>query len=91
MRPFTVGADFLVAMTTDGAVGFLRADIAALHNLSCGRVRQLSGDFDVQLQEALEGDIGGEALNPLVGDAVFCSAFWTLHLQENGYVNNIFF
>lgn len=90
MGPFAVCADFLVAMATDGAVGLLGADIAALHDLPSCRIWQFSRDLDVELQKAREGDIGGEALNTLVWNSVFRSAFRALNLQQTNYINIVF-
>lgn len=50
--------------------------------LTCVRVWSLACDLYVSLKEALEGDVGREALHPVVGDAVLGSAFRALHLQE---------
>ena len=44
-------------------------------------VRRLPGNLYVCLEEPLQGDVGGEALDAVVGDAVFGAAFRALHLQ----------
>lgn len=49
--------------------------------LTSVRVWCLARDLYVGLEEPLEGDIGGEALHPIVRNAVFCTALGALHLQ----------
>ena len=44
----------------------------------------LAGDLDVGLQEALQGHVGREVLDAVVGDAVLRPALRTLHLQGMG-------
>lgn len=83
MGLFAVGADFLVAMHAKRAIRLLRAHVAPLHDLVAVGVGQLAGDLDVQLEKSLEGDVGGEALHALVGNAVLGSAFRALHLKPN--------
>ena len=38
-------------------------------------------DFCVQLQEFLKGQVGREALDPIIGNSVFSTAFWTFDLS----------
>lgn len=81
MSTFALLADLLVAMAAKAAVSLLGAYVAPLHHLAAGRIRQLAGDFDVELEESLQGDVGGEALHALVGYSVFGSTFRTFHLE----------
>jgi len=80
-----VGADFLVAVHAQRAVGLFRAHVAPLHDLVAVGVGQFAGDLDMQLEKSLQGDIGGEALHTLVGNAVLGSAFRTLHLEPKAF------
>lgn len=49
--------------------------------LTCVWIWCLACDLYVGLEEPLEGDIGGEALHPIVGNAVLGTAFGALHLH----------
>jgi len=84
-----VGADFLVAVHAEGAVRLLRAHVAPLHDLIAVGVRKFSGDFDVQFEESLQGDVGREALHALVWNAMFGAAFWALDLQADAQISSI--
>lgn len=52
--------------------------------LTCVWVRSLARDLYVGLEEPLEGDVGGKALNTVVGDAVLGAALRTLDLGKGG-------
>lgn len=80
MGSLAVGADLLLTVDAQRAVRLLRADAAPFHDLARGRVRQLAGDLDVQLQEPLQRHVGREALHALVGDAVLGTTLRTFHL-----------
>lgn len=69
-------------MLAEAAVSFLRADVASLHDLTTCRVWKLARNLYVELQEPLEGYVGGKTLDALVGDPVLGSTFWTLDLQR---------
>lgn len=62
-----LGATFFLAVDAEAAVAFLGTNAATFHGLAAGRVRQLSCDLDVQLQESLQGNVGRERLNTLRG------------------------
>ena len=53
-----------------------------LHDLALVGVGQLARYGLVHLQEPLHGDVARKLLDALVGDAVFCAAFWTFDLTE---------
>lgn len=63
-----LGATFFLAVDAEAAVTLLGTNAATFHGLAAGRVRQLSCDLDVQLQESLEGDVGRERLDALRRD-----------------------
>lgn len=65
MSVLALGATFFFAVDAEAAVAFLGANAATFHRLAAGRVRQLSCDLDVQLQESLQGNVGRERLNTL--------------------------
>lgn len=83
MGTFAFFADFLVAVMAKAAVSFFGADVAAFHYLAAGWIRQFSGDFDVELEKTLKGDVGGESLHTLIRDAMFCTTFWTFNLEKD--------
>lgn len=65
VRVLALRAALLLAMHAQGAVALLGADAAPFHGLAAGRVRQFARDFDVQLQETLQGHVGREGLHAL--------------------------
>lgn len=83
MGSFALLADFFVAMLAIAAVRLLGANVAPFHDLTAGRVRQFAGDFDVELEEALERDICGVALHALVWDTMFGPALRTFDLSPD--------
>lgn len=82
MGAFAIAADLLLAVHASAAVRLFRAHIAALHDLTGERIWQIAGDLDVQLEKALQRDVGGKALNAIVGNSVLGTALRALHLTS---------
>jgi len=82
MCTFAVGAYLLLAVDAYRAIGLLRANVAPLHDLAACWVWKFACYLYVKFQEPLQGHVCRETLHSLVGDPVFCTAFWALYLQQ---------
>lgn len=82
VRALAIAADLLLAVHACAAVRLLRADVAALHDLAGEWIGQIAGDFDVELEKALQCDVGGKALNAIVGNSMLGTALGTLYLAS---------
>lgn len=74
-------------MRTEAAVRFFRTDVTSFHDLTAGGIWQFSSDFDVQFQESLQGDVGWETLDTLVGYSVFGPTFRAFNLKQKKTMN----
>jgi hypothetical protein len=83
MCTFAVGAYLLLAVDAYRAIGLLRANVAPLHDLAACWVWKFACYLYVKFQEPLQGHVCRETLHSLVGDPVFCTAFWALYLSPD--------